>query len=65
MLAALPPTANEKSEALEQLRALEHGIRIKVVETEFDSIGVDTAEDLARVRATFARHAGIDRATVG
>jgi 3-deoxy-manno-octulosonate cytidylyltransferase (CMP-KDO synthetase) len=50
-LAALPPTAMERSEALEQLRALEHGIRIKAVETAFDSVGVDTAEDLARVRA--------------
>jgi len=65
-LASLPPTAMEKSEALEQLRALEHGVRIRVVETQFDSIGVDTDEDLARVRATFARHAGaIDRAGVG
>jgi len=53
-LAALPPTPMEQSEALEQLRALEHGIRIKVVETQFDSVGVDTAEDLARVRATLA-----------
>ena len=33
-LAALPPTAMERAEALEQLRALEHGIRIKVVETD-------------------------------
>ena len=49
-LAALPPTAMERSEALEQLRALEHGIRIKAVETAFDSIGVDTPEDLERVR---------------
>lgn len=50
-LAALPPTAMERSEALEQLRALEYGIRIKAVETAFDSIGVDTPDDLARVRA--------------
>jgi 3-deoxy-manno-octulosonate cytidylyltransferase (CMP-KDO synthetase) len=50
-LAALPPTAMELSEALEQLRALEYGIRIKAVETAFDSIGVDTPDDLARVRA--------------
>jgi 3-deoxy-manno-octulosonate cytidylyltransferase (CMP-KDO synthetase) len=50
-LAALPPTAQERSEALEQLRALEHGIRIRCVETQFDSIGVDTPADLARVRA--------------
>jgi 3-deoxy-manno-octulosonate cytidylyltransferase (CMP-KDO synthetase) len=49
-LAALPPGALEQAEALEQLRALEHGIRIKVVETSFDSIGVDTARDLDRVR---------------
>jgi 3-deoxy-manno-octulosonate cytidylyltransferase (CMP-KDO synthetase) len=50
-LAALPPTAMEQSEALEQLRAIEHGIRIKAVETAFDSIGVDTPEDLERVRS--------------
>jgi 3-deoxy-manno-octulosonate cytidylyltransferase (CMP-KDO synthetase) len=50
-LAALPPTAMERSEALEQLRALEHGIRIRAVETAFDSIGVDTPEDLERVRS--------------
>lgn len=55
-LATLPPTAMEQSEALEQLRALEYGIRIKVVETAYDSIGVDTAEDLERVRAQLARH---------
>jgi 3-deoxy-manno-octulosonate cytidylyltransferase (CMP-KDO synthetase) len=50
-LAALPPTALEQAEALEQLRALEHGIRIHVVETSFDSIGVDTPQDLEHVRA--------------
>ena len=49
-LASLPPTAMERSEALEQLRALEYGIRIKAVETAHDSIGVDTPEDLERVR---------------
>lgn len=53
-LAQLAPTALEESEALEQLRALEHGIRIKVIETQYDSIGVDTAEDLARVRTLAA-----------
>jgi 3-deoxy-manno-octulosonate cytidylyltransferase (CMP-KDO synthetase) len=52
-LAELPPSALERSEALEQLRALEHGIRIKTLETHFESIGVDTAEDLERVRAMF------------
>ena len=49
-LAALPPSELEQSEALEQLRALEHGIRILAVETNHDSIGVDTPEDLERVR---------------
>ncbi len=49
-LAGLPPTALERSEALEQLRALEHGIRIMALETPFDSVGVDTPEDLERVR---------------
>ena len=53
-LAALPPTDLERSEALEQLRALEHGIRIKALETAFDSVGVDTPEDLDRVRSAFA-----------
>jgi len=53
-LAALPPTALEETEMLEQLRALEHGIRIKVVQTELDSIGVDTDADVARVRALLA-----------
>ena len=44
------PTPLERAEALEQLRALEHGIRIKAVETSYDSIGVDTPDDLERVR---------------
>ena len=50
-LAALPQTALERAEALEQLRALEHGIRIKAIETTHESIGVDTQDDLERVRA--------------
>ena len=49
-LAALPRTALEQAESLEQLRALEHRFRIRAVETEYDSIGVDTPEDLERVR---------------
>jgi 3-deoxy-manno-octulosonate cytidylyltransferase (CMP-KDO synthetase) len=47
----------ERSEALEQLRALEHGIRILTVETNHDSIGVDTPEDLDRVRRLIAPRA--------
>jgi 3-deoxy-manno-octulosonate cytidylyltransferase (CMP-KDO synthetase) len=49
-LASLEPTALEAAEALEQLRALENGIRILAVETKYDSIGVDTPDDLERVR---------------
>lgn len=44
-----PESALEKVERLEQLRFLENGIRINVGETPFDSIGVDTEEDLERV----------------
>src|SRR3989442_6326242 len=40
VLAALEPTPLERAESLEQLRPLEHGIRIKAVETTYDSIGV-------------------------
>ena len=54
VLASLEPTPLERTEALEQLRALEHGIRIKVVETAYDSIGVDTPADLEQVRRLLA-----------
>ena len=47
--AALPESSLEKSERLEQLRFLENGIDIHVAETAFDTIGVDTEEDLRRV----------------
>mgnify|MGYP001042931198 CR=1 FL=1 len=40
----------ERCESLEQLRALEHGYKIRVVETKFDSQEVDTLEDLERIR---------------
>jgi len=45
-LADLPRTRLEKIESLEQLRALEHGFRIKVVPVPHRSIGVDTQSDL-------------------
>jgi len=49
IFAALPDGVLEKLESLEQLRALEYGYRIKVVETKHDSVEVDTPEELARV----------------
>jgi 3-deoxy-manno-octulosonate cytidylyltransferase (CMP-KDO synthetase) len=54
VLASLEPTPLERAEKLEQLRALEHGIRIKAVETAYDSIGVDTPQDLDQVRRLLA-----------
>jgi 3-deoxy-manno-octulosonate cytidylyltransferase (CMP-KDO synthetase) len=56
-LAQLPPGTLEQAESLEQLRALEHGIRIRCVRTEHRSIGVDTPEDLARAEAALAARA--------
>jgi 3-deoxy-manno-octulosonate cytidylyltransferase (CMP-KDO synthetase) len=50
MLAKLRPSRLEEIEALEQLRLLENGIPIEVVEVAEDSVGVDTLEDLDRVR---------------
>jgi 3-deoxy-manno-octulosonate cytidylyltransferase (CMP-KDO synthetase) len=49
----LPAGPLEQAEKLEQLRALENGFRIRVVETEYESFGVDTPEDLARVSQLF------------
>ena len=50
---ALPVGPLETAERLEQLRALENGFRIRVVETEYESLGVDTPEDLERVSKLF------------
>lgn len=52
-----PASALERTEALEQLRILEHGALVRVVETNEPSIGVDTPTDLARVRAIIGEEA--------
>jgi 3-deoxy-manno-octulosonate cytidylyltransferase (CMP-KDO synthetase) len=54
VLAALDQTPLERAEGLEQLRALEHGIRIKAVETRHESFEVNTPDDLAQVRRLLA-----------
>jgi len=51
----LPPSTLERAEGLEQLRLLEEGIPIRVLETTEPTVGVDTEEDLRAVEAVLAR----------
>jgi 3-deoxy-manno-octulosonate cytidylyltransferase (CMP-KDO synthetase) len=51
----LPPSPLERAEGLEQLRLLEEGIAIRVLETTEPTVGVDTEEDLQAVEAILAR----------
>ena len=55
--ASMTQTPLEQAEQLEQLRILEHGRALHAVVTEFESMAVDTPEDLERVRAAFAAKA--------
>jgi len=48
-LAGMEQTGLERVEKLEQLRALENGMKIKIRETFFETYGVDTPEDIERV----------------
>ena len=54
-LAGLPPSPLETSESLEQLRALENGICIRVLTVERGSFGVDTEDDLRKVEEMLTR----------
>lgn len=54
-MAKLPRTALEVSERLEQLRALEHGMTIAVVQTEHETVGVDVPSDVKKVEK-FLQH---------
>ena len=60
----MPQTNLEKTEMLEQLRALENGARIKVVEVAETSIGVDTPEDFERIEKIIEAHKIIYRKAV-
>jgi 3-deoxy-manno-octulosonate cytidylyltransferase (CMP-KDO synthetase) len=54
-ITALPPSALELAESLEQLRALEHGFRIAVLPATRPHLGVDRPEDIARVESELAK----------
>lgn len=56
----LPVGPLERLERLEQLRAVENGFKIRVMETEYESLGVDTPDDWARVAALYERTAVTD-----
>ncbi len=53
---AWPESALERTERLEQLRFLDHGVAIHVGETPFDTVGVDTEEDVRRVEEILNKH---------
>ena len=48
--ASLDPTPLEESESVDMMRFLEHGYKVRMVETEFDTYAVDTLDDLTRVQ---------------
>jgi 3-deoxy-manno-octulosonate cytidylyltransferase (CMP-KDO synthetase) len=54
-LVKFPVSPLENAEKLEQLRALENGIGIVVVKVDYDSVGVDTPEDMKRAEAIFRK----------
>lgn len=55
-LALLPPSPLERAESLEQLRALQNGFKIQVLQTNKPHLGVDRPEDVARVEQELTKH---------
>ena len=52
----LPQSSLEKAESLEQLRWLQNGYRIRVGQTDIETVGIDTPEDLARAEQFLLEH---------
>lgn len=57
---SMPPSPLERAESLEQLRALEAGMRFVCIESPVDSIGVDVADDIGRAEEAIRRSMGTD-----
>ena len=55
-MTSLPQTMLEKTESLEQLRALENGMKIKTSVVDFVPVGIDTKEDLEKFKSLIAKH---------
>jgi 3-deoxy-manno-octulosonate cytidylyltransferase (CMP-KDO synthetase) len=60
-LVRFPVSALERAESLEQLRALENGIEIAVVQVHYDSVGVDAPADVARVERMLLGERRVDK----
>ena len=52
----LPPTKREKSERLEQIRALEHGYKIKMIETLYSILSIDVPEDIIKLEKSLGKY---------
>ncbi|MBI4651296.1 3-deoxy-manno-octulosonate cytidylyltransferase [Candidatus Desantisbacteria bacterium] len=55
-LTSLPPSLLEQTEKLEQLRVISNGFKIKAIETNFDTLGVDTPHELKIVKQIMVRN---------
>ena len=50
ILSQLPVSSLEKAEMLEQLRWLQHGFQIKLIETQHETVGIDSPSDLEKIK---------------